>query len=154
MVEDPRVLASGVTDADLVGQYQHNMRVLKLVNDTNLAVARVTQAQAGQNDAAKAAALKAIADKLITPRVRYSPPGLQTHVSYLYSETNATDQKVGGDAIERYADLRKRIDAITAQLDKLVGPVNLAQLAPYMNAGFDLWTSGDDETEEDDDDDT
>jgi hypothetical protein len=125
IVADPRVLASGVTNADLVDQYEHNMRVLALVNDTNVAVARLKQAQTAlkdQPDATRAPALKAIADLLLTPPARYSPPGLDTHVTYLRSQTDGYDGKVGNHPAERYVELRKQIDDIIAQLEKLIGP--------------------------------
>jgi hypothetical protein len=129
IVEDPRVLASGVTNADLAAQFEHNMRVLALVNDTNLAVARIKKAQTDLKatpDAAKAKAIQPIADALITPPIRYSAPGLESHVSYLYGETNSSDQKVGRDAIERYAELRQKVDGLIAELDKVLGPVTTA----------------------------
>jgi hypothetical protein len=132
IMEDPRVTASGVTDADLAAQLQHNLRVLKLVHDTNFAVARV---KAAQKDPAKAKAVEALADKLITPPIRYSQPGLQTHVSYLYSETNSTDQKVGRDAIERYEVLRRDIDAVIAELNAALGPPSDEELARYYSGG-------------------
>jgi hypothetical protein len=132
VVADPRVLASGVTSADLADQYQHNLGVLALVNDTNVAVARLKQAQAALKanpDAAKEKALKAIADRLLTPPVRYSPPGLDTHVNYLRSQTDGFDGKVSADPKQRYADLRKQIDAIVAELDRVIGPARMASVA-------------------------
>lgn len=125
IVEDPRVLASGITPADLVAQFEHNLRVLRLVHDTNDAVARVkaaTAALAARPDPARQKALAPIADALITPPIRYSKPGLQSHVSYLYSITNVNDQRVGQDAVERYQELRQRIDRIRADLDAALGP--------------------------------
>jgi photosystem II stability/assembly factor-like uncharacterized protein len=134
IMEDPRVTASGVTDADLAGQLDHNLRVLKLVHDTNFAVARIKAAQKelqSHPDPNKTQALQAVADKLITPPIRYSQPGLQTHVTYLYSETNATDQKVGRDAIERYEVLRRDIDAVIAELNAVLGPPTRADFGSY-----------------------
>jgi len=150
IVEDPRVLASGVTDADLQAQFEHNMRVLKLVNDTNLDVARVTAALAALKDhpdPAKEKALNAIADRLITPKIRYSQPALQTHVTYLYSETNQADQKVGRDAIERYRQLRQEVDAITADLNRLLGPATAAELRAYGQTS--AMQNADDDSDED-----
>ncbi|GAO39333.1 hypothetical protein SCH01S_29_00210 [Sphingomonas changbaiensis NBRC 104936] len=138
IMEDPRVTASGVTDADLAAQLDHNLRVLKLVHDTNFAVARVKAAQKElkeRPDPAKAKALETVADKLITPLIRYSQPGLQTHVGYLYSETNFTDQKVGRDAIERYEVLRRDIDAVVAELNAVLGPPTDADIARYYSGG-------------------
>jgi photosystem II stability/assembly factor-like uncharacterized protein len=138
IVEDPRVTASGVSDADLEAQLEHNLGVLKLVNDAALAVSRITAAQNQLNvnpDPARAKALQAIADKLITPRVRYSAPGLQTHVTYLYSATNSTDQKVGRDAIERYRVLREQLDAVVDELNGVLGQPGEADLQRYLRGG-------------------
>jgi hypothetical protein len=73
-------------------------------------------------DPAKVASLKALADKMITSPIRYSQPELVTHIQYLYSENNSTDQKVGHDAVVRYAELRKMLDADVAELNTLLGP--------------------------------
>lgn len=155
IVEDPRVLASGITNADLTALYDHNLRVLKLVNDTNLAVSRVTQAQmalAAKPDPARERALKAISDRLITPKIRYSKPALQTHVLYLYNQTNASDQKLPPDPVARYADLRARMDAITGELDRLLGPASAVELARYRSgtdgARLNISDTTEDETED------
>ena len=103
--------------------------MLVLVHDTARAVARVRQAQAAlqvASDAARAAALTPIAARLITPPIRYSAPGLQSHVTYLYSATAGADQPIGRDARDRYADLRKQVDAVTADLDKVLGAAQIA----------------------------
>jgi photosystem II stability/assembly factor-like uncharacterized protein len=107
IVEDPRVTKDGVTTADLREQFEHNMRVRDLVSDANKTVARV-----------RAAKRTDVAAHLITPSIRYSKPELQTHITYLYSLTTATDQKIGRDAIERYAVLRKGLDDVI----KALGP--------------------------------
>jgi len=95
-----------------------------MVSDVNRAVARVRAGLATlatQPDAAaRLAALKDLAASLITPAVRYSKPELQTHITYLYSETNATDQKIGRDAVERYNALRQELDRRVAELEKLL----------------------------------
>lgn len=124
IVADPRVLASGLTNADLADQYAHNLAVLRLENDMMAAVARLKSALAalGQTpDAAKLAVLQPIAAALITPPVRYSPPGLDTHVRYLRSQTDEYDGKIGNHPKERLAELRRQIDRIAAQLDKALG---------------------------------
>lgn len=151
VVEDPRVTASGVTTADLAAQLAHNLAALKLVNDTNLAVWRVIAAQErlkAHPDAALSKALAPVADALITPPIRYSQPALQTHVAYLYSETNGTDQKVGGDAKARLVALRGQVDAVTSQLDAILGPATEMDLKAYK-AGAPK--SGDADDDDDDD---
>jgi hypothetical protein len=127
ITEDPRVTADGVTTADLRAQLKFNLRALALLSDMNHDVARIQAAQskfkaAKTETSDQAKQLQSIADKVITSKIRYSQPKLQTHVAYLYGENNRTDQKVGRDAIMRYDVLRRQVDALTADLNKLLGP--------------------------------
>ena len=122
VIEDPRVTKDGVTTADLQEQFDHNERVLALVNDTNRLVARLRDAEkeikaSHAESSEKGKKLQALSDKVLTPPIRYSQPGLQAHVQYLYGMTNRTDQKIGKDAVERYQYLRKKIDEAVAELD-------------------------------------
>ncbi|HEV2904705.1 MAG TPA: hypothetical protein VGW32_06640, partial [Pyrinomonadaceae bacterium] len=121
---DPRVAADGVTVADLHEQYEHNMRMRALVNDMNRLVARVREAQRNLNSASgngeSTARLNALAAKLLTEPVRYGKPGLQAHITYLAGMTANVDQKIGRDAIERYAVLKKEFDAVKAEADQLL----------------------------------
>jgi photosystem II stability/assembly factor-like uncharacterized protein len=126
VMEDPRVTKDGVTTADLKGQFEHNLRVVALVSDANKAVMRIRMAEAKMAkdpsaDPANLAKLKELAEKMITSPIRYSQPELQTHIQYLYTEDNSTDQKVGHDAEERYVELRKMLDADVAELNVLLG---------------------------------
>jgi hypothetical protein len=65
--------------------------------------------------------VNAIAARLITPAVRYSQPGLQSHIQYLYDLTSGADQKVGRDAVARYGVLRQQLDAILAEVRSVLG---------------------------------
>ncbi len=123
---DPNVAADGITVADLKEQFEHNMRTRELVTGVAQSVARVREAQgrlkgATGADAEKVKQLDAIAARLLSEPVRYGKPGLQAHVTYLAGMTVRTDQKVGRDAIERYAVLKKELEAINAELAKLLG---------------------------------
>jgi len=122
VVEDPRVAADGVTQADLQEQFDHNIRVRDLVSEVNRAVARLRAAQQTyRNDPAKLASINDLAASLVTPSIRYSQPELQTHITYLYSMTNSTDQKIGRDAIQRYDVLKKDLDQRLAEINRLLG---------------------------------
>jgi len=126
VIEDPRVSKDGVTIADLREQYAHNMRVRDLVSDANKTVARVRAAQAKLRDSSGGAGdtltkLNELASHLMTPPIRYSKPELLTHITYLYTLTNSTDQRVGRDAVERYEALRKELDERIAELNKILG---------------------------------
>ena len=133
---DPRVAEDGVTLADLQEQFEHNMRTRELMTSVNQLVARVREAQTKmrttsttEGDAVNR--LNAIAAKLISEPVRYGKPGLQAQITYLAGLTANVDQKIGRDAIERYEVLRKELDAIRAELDRVLGP---AQPAAAGNA--------------------
>jgi hypothetical protein len=125
---DPRVAEDGVTVADLVEQYEHNMRMRELVNAVNQLVARVrefqkrTQAVAASGGPDATARINSVAAKLFTEPVRYGKPGLQAHITYLASMTANVDQKIGRDAMERYAVLKKEFDALRAEVDRVLGP--------------------------------
>ncbi len=124
---DPRLAAEGITVVDLREQYEHNSRVRTLVSDAGAQVARTRQAEARLKGATGAAAdtlakVQAIANTLNTQPVRYGKPGLQAHISYLAGMTVRVDQKVGRDAISRYAVLKQELDAVRKELDKLFPP--------------------------------
>ena len=125
IVEDPRVTSTGVTQSDLQEQFDHNVKVRNMVTEVNQTVTKVRsemQSLAGKPAGADTLnKLKDLAASLITPPVRYSKPGLQTHITYLYSLTNMADQKIGRDAIERYNTLRKELDARIAELNRILG---------------------------------
>ena len=88
-----------------------------LIDDVNQMVARLRGEKAKGPDAR----LDAVAAKLLTEPVRYGKPGLQAQITYLASMTTAVDQKIGRDAIERYAVLKKELDAVRAELDRITG---------------------------------
>jgi len=114
---DPRVVADGVTVADLQEQFEHNMRLRELVNNVNQLTARVREAH---NKTPNDTRLSALAAKLLTEPVRYGKPGLQAHITYLASMTANVDQKIGRDAIERYEVLKKEFEAIRLEADQIL----------------------------------
>jgi hypothetical protein len=99
----------------------------------NKSVSRVRQARTKlTGDPEKLAKVNAVASHLITPAIRYSKPELQTHITYLYSLTNATDQRIGRDSVERYKVLKQELDDLNAQLQAILG----AQFADLGTAAF------------------
>jgi photosystem II stability/assembly factor-like uncharacterized protein len=124
---DPRIAAEGVTVADLREQFDHNLRMRDMVQEVSRLVTRVESAQRRLTSASGAAAdtlsrLTPIAAKLLTEPVRYGKPGLQAHITYLAGMTNGTDEKIGRDAIARYQTLRKELDAVKAEVERVLGP--------------------------------
>jgi hypothetical protein len=122
---DPRLARDGVTVAVLREQYLHNLRVRDLVADVNRLVERVQAARTRLAGAAAAgdtlSKVQALEATLLTPPVRYSRPGLQAQVQYLYGLTSQSDQKVGRDAVERYQTLRREVDAAAAEAARWLG---------------------------------
>jgi hypothetical protein len=51
--------------------------------------------------------------------VRYSRPGLQAQIQYLYGAMSSADQKVSRDAVERYAQLRRELDSAEREIASL-----------------------------------
>ena len=116
---DPRVAAEGVTVADLREQFDHNVRMRELTAAAAQLLGRVRAGLSGPN----AGKIRAIYEQLVnTPEgVRYNKPGLQAHITYLARMTTGADQKIGRDAIARYQALKKQLDALKGEADRLLG---------------------------------
>jgi hypothetical protein len=115
---DPRVAADGVTVSDLQEQFEHNVRMRDLVSAVNQLVTRVREAIGKSPNDQRVIAL---AGKLLNEPVRYGKPGLQAHITYLSSMTSNVDQKIGRDAWERYQVLKKELDTLRAEADRVLG---------------------------------
>jgi hypothetical protein len=120
VVEDPRIVQSGVTAGELREQFEHNIRVRDLVSDLAHLVARIRSARADPPSAAALAKVNELASHVLTPSIRYSKPELQTQITYLYTITNSTDQQIGADVVERYQLLRKELDQRIAEMNAIV----------------------------------
>ena len=119
---DPRVAADGVTVSDLQEQFEHNMRMRNLVSSVNQLASKVREAIDKSPDDSR---LIALAGKLLTEPVRYGKPGLQAHITYLASMTANVDQKIGRDAVERYQVLKKDLDTLRTEADRIFGTTDV-----------------------------
>jgi hypothetical protein len=124
---DPRVAEDGVTAADLREQYQHNLRMREMSTEVQRVQRRLQDAQARLSSAQSGPAadtlqkVRAILSRVLDQPVRYGKPGLATHVRYLSGMTAQADQKIGRDAIERAVVLRKELDQIEAETNRVLG---------------------------------
>jgi hypothetical protein len=96
------------------------------VSDANRTVARVRAAQNALKDPAGGAGDKLAKVNEIAAHPHHAADPLQQaragHAHYVSLHlTNAADQQVGRDAIERYEVLRKQLDAYIAELNKILG---------------------------------
>ncbi len=127
---DPRSAADGITVADLQAQFTHNVKVRDLVTEVNRLVSvlddqRKRLSTAGGVAADSLRGVNAIRATVVTPPIRYTRPELQSHIQYLYGMTNQADQRLGRDATERYATLRKELDVTMAKARALLGASTL-----------------------------
>jgi photosystem II stability/assembly factor-like uncharacterized protein len=120
LMEDPRVTRAGVTTADLEQQFDLAGKVEEMVSQVNHAVSQVKGAQKKLANGDQLTKLNDLASHLITPAVRYSKPELATQITYLYSLTTGADQRLGQDATDRYAVLRRELDQLLQQLKSIL----------------------------------
>ena len=117
LMADPRVLKDGITQQVLDDQLAFNLKLRDLVSDANRLGERLRELQRSAGDTgAASAALRQAGSEFFTPSIRYSKPGLQAHITYLYGMTTGADQRVGKDARDRYDVLRRRLDALAAKV--------------------------------------
>ena len=120
LIADPRVLQDGITQQILEDQLAFNLKLRDLVSDANRVGERLRELQRTAGDTSAAStALRRAGEAFFTPAIRYSKPGLQAHITYLYGMTTGADQRVGKDARERYAELRRRLDTLAATLAEM-----------------------------------
>ncbi|MCB0686670.1 MAG: hypothetical protein KDC53_09095, partial [Saprospiraceae bacterium] len=109
---DPRILASGVTQEDLVAQEKLSLQVQQLHYDAKEFELYLNN-QIKENDTALATEeLKTIKAEITTNEGRYPTPMLIDQISYLYSMLDQADQAPGQDAIKRYSELREKLDSL------------------------------------------
>ena len=117
LLADPRVLKDGITERMLDEQFAFNLMARDLVSDANRAAEQLRAARARAG--ADIGAVDALERELLTPPVRYSRPGLQAHIGYLYGMSLQADQQISRDARERFAELRRRMNVMQARIRTL-----------------------------------
>jgi hypothetical protein len=132
---DPRLVADGITLADLKEQYDQNIRMRDMVTEVGRVANRVRQARTrlrSANATDSLAKVEALAVTLFGPDegVRYGRPGLQTQITYLAGMTTRADQRIGYDAVERYQTVRRELSALEARVTQVLGPETAARVVP------------------------
>jgi hypothetical protein len=119
---DPRLAAAGVTQGNLDEQLALQLKVLDALRQAHAAAARLANARQELQRLPESPArdgqleeLAALEARLVTPGgMAYPPRKLIDQLSNVYRMVGEADQKVGGDAFRRLADLRKDLDEILA----------------------------------------
>jgi hypothetical protein len=117
---DPRVAASGVTQADLQEQLDLALKVRDAISAARDLAARIRVARdKAASNPATATALQALLDRVVTAPIVYPQGMLIDQFANVARMIGQADQKVGRDAYLRYNDLMKEMAAIKAELAKL-----------------------------------
>lgn len=113
VIEDPRVLAAGVTLADLQEQEALSLEVRDALSSAIRLRDQVrTALKAAGADAARTGTLRALDARLSTAEgISYPQPMLIDQIAYLYGQITDADKKVGQDAKERFAQLKAELEA-------------------------------------------
>jgi photosystem II stability/assembly factor-like uncharacterized protein len=119
---DPRVVADGVTTADLQEQFDLLRRIQAVSADARATVARITLALEAFSHGGNSAAvdrLIALRAKLVTAGGAYPEPMLIDQLSSIARMAGSADQKVGRSAFEYLAELEKELAEIKTEAGKL-----------------------------------
>ena len=126
---DPRLPPDGVTDAVLAEQLVMSLKARDLVSDSRRLVARLADVRkraaalsgADAEGAQRALPrLDGLQARLVTAGGRYPTPMLADQITILYGITQASDQQLGRDVYERYAELSAQLQAFRTELDGIV----------------------------------
>ncbi|MBI4539774.1 MAG: hypothetical protein HY704_09745 [Gemmatimonadetes bacterium] len=122
---DPRIASDGVTVAHLQEQLDLSLELRDAIGEARHAADRIKAArqaaQAGGKQVDRRVA--AIEAKLVTdPTISsYPQPMLLDQLEYVYGMIDNADQKPGRDAHDRFAELRKQLEGIVAELRTVLG---------------------------------
>jgi hypothetical protein len=116
---DPRVLASGVTAADLEQQYALQCRVRDAIGEARQLAARLGRVAGGDGDAAVRQAASRLRARLETASGPYPQPMLIDQLGNLQRMLARADQAPGASATARFAELRAALDAVQREAASL-----------------------------------
>jgi photosystem II stability/assembly factor-like uncharacterized protein len=120
---DPRLAADGITDADLHAQYELAMRVALLQADAQRLQARLRETRQRLEQTGDRASIERLAvlerRALNEPGQAYPQQMLIAQIGYLNAIASRTDNRPHRDAYERYDELRRELDQLSSELDRL-----------------------------------
>ncbi len=119
---DPRVVADGITQADLEEQLDLVLRVQRTIAEARAAAADIARAvetltpRAGSD--ATAGRLKQLRARLVTAPGPYPQPMLIDQLSSIARMAGSADQKVGRSAFDYFEELKTELAAIKAEAER------------------------------------
>lgn len=113
ILPDPRLAASGVTQADLEQQFRLAIAARDLASEVADLVTEVAEARK-QADNER---LTALAGRLTAAGGRYPTPELAEQTAFLTNMTLVADQRMGRDVVERLVELRADLARAKAEFE-------------------------------------
>jgi len=117
---DPRVLAEGVTAADIEAQAKLGLQVRDTLSSARRAADQLKKAEEGATGTT-AESLAEIRKQLLTAPVRYSQPMLIDQLEYLNGNISRADQAPGADALARFEELDAALKEQVRKLHEVLG---------------------------------
>jgi photosystem II stability/assembly factor-like uncharacterized protein len=118
---DPRVVATGVTQADVEAQYEFRIMARDMITDANQVAEELDEALEAameRNDDRSVEALQELHSRMHTKQGgSYQTPRLLSQMGYLYSNLGRADQRPGQDAYARFDFLMAELEAIKRELE-------------------------------------
>jgi hypothetical protein len=120
LVMDPRVLAAGVTKADVEAQVEFQLKIRDKITETNQLQQAIEKSisdmkgkkDLSQTEQSRLEGLKETLSRIETEEGIYMQPMLADQWRYLYSMMNQADQAPGKDALDRYEALSRELASI------------------------------------------
>ncbi|MDH3245566.1 MAG: hypothetical protein OEM26_13195 [Saprospiraceae bacterium] len=110
---DPRAEKEGLQPEDLIKQEALSLDILQLRKQAQEVASQISALSAQKQSEPE---ITEIREQLITADGRYQVPALIDQISYLYNMLDRADQLPGKDAYDRYASLKKQLDALQNSL--------------------------------------
>lgn len=125
LVMDPRVLESGVSEAEVKQQVEFQLAIRDRLSETyrfqesleKEIEALKTKKQPSQTEESRLSALEAVLSKVQTEEGIYMQPMLADQWRYLYSMMNQADQVPGRDAKQRFTELESQLQGLKSEID-------------------------------------
>ena len=105
---DPRVVAEGVTAADVRAQVELALRIRDAISNTRESFDKAEQR------------LTRIRQQLVADPIRYSQPKLLDQLKYLYQNLDRSDQIPGRDAYRRLEELSRALEGPLRELEQIL----------------------------------
>lgn len=121
IIQDPRVAAEGISNADIQKQLTMQLQVIDLLSNakqlqTNLE--KEAKSLKGKNDQkTRIRQVEAVLKKLKNAEGAYPQQMLVAQIAYLYYMISGADQKIGKDAAERFLELKAQFETLKIEIE-------------------------------------